>query len=304
MLTYSQAQRRIWAAPVLQDMASGKLHHAIHTGYAPPIRQPVRRIPPFRRQEVQKLLGEMLAKDVIQRSTSPWASPIVLVKKKDGPTRFCVDYLKLNEVTRKDAYPLPRIDATLDTLVGSRWFSTLDLLSGYWQVEVAERDQPKTAFCTTEGLFEFQGHAIRAVQCPRYVPAADGPCASGSPVVALFGVLGRHSQTPGEFEDSVRPSPRSRAEAETHKVRLSPAQGPIPGAYRIQRWCYSGPSEGGESCKMANTNHYQGGPAVPGLCQLLQTSGVGRGGAHGARAPPLYLRLYKKCTRREGSCSS
>ena len=135
---------------------NGKLHHAIHTGNAPPIRQPVRRIPPFRRQEVQKLLGEMLAKDVIQRSTSPWASPIVLVKKKDGTTRFCVDYRKLNEVTRKDAYPLPRIDATLDTLVGSRWFSTLDLLSGYWQVEVAERDQPKTAFCTTEGLFEFK----------------------------------------------------------------------------------------------------------------------------------------------------
>ena len=98
----------------------------------------------------------MLAKDVIHRSTSPWASPIVLLKKKDGTTRFCVDYRKLNEVSRKYAYPLPRIDATLDTLVGSRWFSTLDLLSGYWQVEVAERDQPKTAFCTTEGLFEFK----------------------------------------------------------------------------------------------------------------------------------------------------
>ena len=67
-----------------------------------------------------------------------------------------MDYRKLNEVTRKDAYPLPRIDDTLNTLAGSKWFSTLDLLSGYWEVEVAEEDRPKTAFCTTEGLFEFK----------------------------------------------------------------------------------------------------------------------------------------------------
>jgi hypothetical protein len=67
-----------------------------------------------------------------------------------------VDYRKLNDVTHKDAYPLPRIDHTLDSLSGSKWFSTIDLLSGYWQVELAEEDRPKTAFCTTEGLFEFK----------------------------------------------------------------------------------------------------------------------------------------------------
>jgi hypothetical protein len=105
---------------------------------------------------VQELLSDMLDKDIIQPSSSPWASPIVLVKKKDGSFRFCVDYRKLNEVTHKDAYPLPRIDDTLNTLAGSQWFSTLDLLSGYWQVEVADKDRPKTAFCTTEGLFEFK----------------------------------------------------------------------------------------------------------------------------------------------------
>ena len=67
-----------------------------------------------------------------------------------------MDYCKLNNVTRKDAYPLPRIDLTLDTLSGSQWFSTLDLVSGYWQVKIDEKDQPKSAFCTTEGLYEFK----------------------------------------------------------------------------------------------------------------------------------------------------
>lgn len=135
---------------------TSKLHHRIETTDAAPVRQAVRRLPPARREEVRGLLGEMLEKDVIQPSVSPWASPIVLVKKKDGSTRFCVDYRKLNELTRKDAYPLPRIDTTLDTLAGSRWFSTLDLLSGYWQVELAEEDRQKSAFCTTEGLYEFK----------------------------------------------------------------------------------------------------------------------------------------------------
>ena len=132
------------------------LKHHIPTGDAAPIRQSVRRISPHQRQDVQNMLTQMLEGGVVEPSASPWASPIVLVRKKDGSTRFCVDYRKLNDVTRKDAYPLPRIDATLDALHGSRWFSALDLLSGYWQVEVAEMDRPKTAFCTTEGLYQFR----------------------------------------------------------------------------------------------------------------------------------------------------
>ena len=77
-----------------------------------------------------------------------WASPIVLVQMEDGSVRFCVDYRKLNSVIRKDAYPLPHIYDTLDTLAGSRWFSMLDLFSGYWRVEVAEADREKTLFTT------------------------------------------------------------------------------------------------------------------------------------------------------------
>ena len=131
------------------------LKHSINIEGAQPIRQQVRRIPPYRRDEVSGMLSEMLQKGVIKKSASPWASPIVLAQKKDGTTRFCVDYRQVNTVTRRDAYPLPQIDDTLDTLSGSKWFSTLDLISVYWQVQMNPADQEKTAFCTPEGLFEF-----------------------------------------------------------------------------------------------------------------------------------------------------
>ena len=133
-----------------------ELKHHIFTSDAQPVHLSPRRIPQARREELRGLLRDMLESDVIQQSDSPWSSPIVLAKKHDGTTRFCVDYRKVNEVTRKDAYPLPRVDDTLDTLVGSKLFTTLDLASGYWQVEVAPEDQPKTAFTTPEGLYQFK----------------------------------------------------------------------------------------------------------------------------------------------------
>ena len=80
----------------------------------------------------------------------------MLIRKGNSSIRYCVDYRKVNAVTRKDAYPIPRIDATLDALTGSKWFSTLDMISGYWQVEVDPEDRPKTAFSTDQGLFEFK----------------------------------------------------------------------------------------------------------------------------------------------------
>lgn len=93
--------------------------------------------------EVEMHVKEMLENKIIEPSNSPWASRVVLVKKKDGSTRFCVDYRRLNAITEKDAYPIPRIDETLNQLAGCKWFSTLDLHSGYWQIEMEPKEKPK-----------------------------------------------------------------------------------------------------------------------------------------------------------------
>eukprot|EP00731_Ephydatia_muelleri_P036277 Em0229g3a len=132
------------------------LQHRINTGSKCPIQCPPRRIPQARREDVRRLLREMLDNGIVEPSEGPWSSPIVLAKKKDGTLRFCVDYRKVNTITKRDAYPLPRIDDTLGTLGGSKFFTTMDLASGYWQVEMAPEDRPKTAFSTPEGLYQFR----------------------------------------------------------------------------------------------------------------------------------------------------
>ena len=130
--------------------------HHIQTGAAPPIRQRPRRVPITQQEVVDREIAKMLSHGVIEPSESPWRSPIVLVRKKDGSVRVCVDCRRLNEVMVKDAHPLPCIQDNLDSLAGSQFFSTLDLAAGYWQVEVAEEDRPKTAFSTGRGgLYQF-----------------------------------------------------------------------------------------------------------------------------------------------------
>ena len=128
----------------------------IDTGDAPPQKQPVRRVPVAARQELANLLQSMQKSKIIQPSNSPWASPVVLVRKKDGSLRLCIDYRKLNSVTKCDAFPMPRIDDLLDVLGQSKYFTTLDLKSGYWQVKVHPDSCEKTAFITHGGLYEFR----------------------------------------------------------------------------------------------------------------------------------------------------
>ena len=117
------------------------LTHEINTGNSTPIKQHPRRIHLAHREESERQITEMLEKGIIRESTSPQPSPLILVKKKDGEIRFCVDYRKLNSVTIGHAHPLPRVDDILDSLENAQYFSTLDLKSAYWQISVDEKDR-------------------------------------------------------------------------------------------------------------------------------------------------------------------
>ena len=134
---------------------TGLVKHRIDTGDHQPIRQRPYRVSDTQRGIIEEHVTDMLNRGIIQPSVSPWASPIMLVKKKDGTDRFVVDFRRLNSVTRKDSYPLPRIDDALDALNGTKYFSTMDLLSGYWQVEMSPESREHTAFITYGGLYEF-----------------------------------------------------------------------------------------------------------------------------------------------------
>ena len=129
--------------------------HEIDTGEVRPLRQPVRRLPYGEmRAAVEHEVEKLVNADVARASTSPWASPVVMVRKKDGGWRMCVDYRRLNSVTKFDSFPLPRLDEALDAFAGATVFSSLDLAMAYHQVPVKPSDIEKTAFVTHVGLFE------------------------------------------------------------------------------------------------------------------------------------------------------
>ena len=132
-----------------------------------PFKEAYRRIPPQMYDEVKAHIQEMLDLGAIRPSNSPLASAIVLVRKKDGRLRFCIDLRRLNNRTVKDAYSLPKIESILDSLIGAKIFSTLDLKAGYWQVEIAEECKAYTAFtCGPLGFYECDTMPFGATNAP------------------------------------------------------------------------------------------------------------------------------------------
>jgi hypothetical protein len=140
--------------------------HRINTGNRSPVRQPLRRQPYAHVAKIEENVQELLAAKLIEPTVSPWSSNVLLVKKKDGTMRFCVDYRKLNDRTVKDSYPLPRLDGCLESLGGNRIFSTLDLRAGYWQTELDPSDAEKTAFITRSGQYKFTVLSMGLMNAP------------------------------------------------------------------------------------------------------------------------------------------
>ncbi len=129
--------------------------HQIDTGTAHPIRQRHRPLPPSQYKTVRDHIQGLLKEGIVRESASPWASPVVVVQKKDSSIRLCVDYRQLNQLTHRHSFPLPRIEESLQALGGAKFFSVLDLTSGYYQVAVDPVDVEKTAFTVPFGLFEY-----------------------------------------------------------------------------------------------------------------------------------------------------
>ena len=133
------------------------VQHRIVTGDQGPLRRGPYRVPFSKREIMLAELKSMVAAGVVERSDSPWSSGIVLVPKKNGEVRFCVDYRPLNSITRKDAHPLPHIQDIVQTCAGAKWYCSLDLKSGYWQIPVHPKDREKTAFAVPGGgLWQFK----------------------------------------------------------------------------------------------------------------------------------------------------
>jgi hypothetical protein len=156
-----QLVRILWRYGTLFDLREPSkidivLKNAIDTG----TNRPIHTAPYRKSSKEQEILSvetqKLLEKDIIEHSTSPWSSPVVLVKKKDGTTRFCVDYRRLNQITTKDAFPLPRIDDIYDQLTKATYFTKFDFKAGYFQVPLDKTDRPKTAFSTRDGHFQFK----------------------------------------------------------------------------------------------------------------------------------------------------
>ena len=152
--------RNVFAFPGDQLGRTSLVQHVIDTGDATPIKQRPYRVSPDVKREIDRQVGEMLEKGIIQESVSPWSSPVVLVKKKDGSYRFCVDFRKINKVTKVDSFPMPLVADALDSLAGASVFSTLDLKSGFLADTNATGFATKDSLCYTQWPLRISDNAV------------------------------------------------------------------------------------------------------------------------------------------------
>jgi transposase InsO family protein len=184
-----------------------KSRHHIPLTTSQPVVEHLRRTSGKQDKIISRMLQEMLDEGVIEGSKSEYASAVVLARKKDNSWRFCVDYRKLNAITRKDPYPLPRIDEILDSLGEARVMSKMDLQSGFWQIPVAEEDRHKTAFVTKEGTFQFKRMPFGLTGAPATFQRAMNECLSGLVGKCCFVYLDDiiiYSKTEGEHAAHMR----------------------------------------------------------------------------------------------------
>ena len=169
---------------------SKSVQHEIETKEGRPVRCGPRRLAPAGLRKEQECVKDMLTGGQIEPSDSPMASPVILVTKKDGLTRFCVDYRWLNSLTVKDAYPLPRIDYSLRLLGNQQWFSTNGPGERILTGSHVSRSEEEGRFCDKRGIIPIPGHAIRTVQGPSYVRTTYGPGVVWNAMVPLSCVFG------------------------------------------------------------------------------------------------------------------
>jgi len=188
---------------------------------------------------------------VVQESSSPWASPIVLVQKKDRTLCFCVDYRRLNAVTKKDVHPLPRIDDLLDQLSGKRFFSTLDARTGYWQIRMEEKSVEKTAFVIMDGLYEFRVMPFGLCNAPATFQRLMQKALRGLPFCSVFiDIIVFSDSMDAHLEHLKQVFDRLRQIRQTasSEVLFHLPRGPFPGTYCVGHRDSAQPRQG-EGCE-------------------------------------------------------
>lgn len=196
--------------------------HRIHTGDAAPVKMRMRRTPLGFQKEEETLLQSMLEQGIIQPSESEWAAAPVIVRKRCGGLRYCVDFRKLNSVTQKDAFPIPLIEECLDNLEGNQYFSTLDMASGYWQINVEPEDRHKTAFITRYGLFEHVRMAQGLCNAPATYQRAMNRILKGMVWKNVLAYLDDVIVLGKEFQDHIDNLQQTLDRFRTYKMKLKP----------------------------------------------------------------------------------